>query len=264
MWNSLLDQIFTWVLALGLGMARIYPCLLLTPIFSFTAIKGTLRGAIVVALALFPTPMIQAQLVDNPPSLFFFAGLLLKEGLIGILIGLFFGMPFWLFESVGALFDNQRGALMGGQLNPQLGPDVTPLGFLMQQSSILILMLTIGLSAVMQVVWDSYALWSPIAWLPFPSEAGFHVYLGALGTIFTHMVLYAGPLVALLLLVDFAVGVLSLYSPQLQATVLAMPVKCLLGMLFFVLYLPILNYVIGERLVELKDLVPMFKTMFAR
>lgn len=264
MWNSILDEIFTFVLAVGLGMARIYPCLLLTPIFSFNAIKGSLRGAIVVALALFPAPMIQSYLLLHPPSLFLFGGLLLKEVLIGIIIGLFFGMPFWLFESVGALFDNQRGALMGGQLNPQLGPDVTPLGFLMQQSTIMLLMVGIGLSSVMQVVWDSYLLWQPLDWLPFPSESGFKVYLDALGSVFTHMVLYAGPMVALLLLVDFAVGVLSLYSPQLQATVLAMPVKCLLGMLFFVLYLPILNYAIGERLFEMKDLTALFKDMFAR
>ena len=46
------------------------------------------------------------------------------------------------------------------------------------------------------------------------------------------MVLYAGPLVGLLLLLDFAVGIISIYSPQIRATVLAIPLKCLLGLLF--------------------------------
>lgn len=264
MWNNVLFDGYHFILALTLAMARIFPCLLLSPVFSFNAIKGGLRSGIVLALALFPAPMIQQQLAADDPSLFLLAALALKEVIIGIVIGLLMAMPFWLFESVGALFDNQRGALMGGQLNPQLGPDATPLGFLMQQSIILLLVVGLGLSTITQIIWDSYQLWPPMQWLPLPNEAGFKVYLAILGGIFTHIVLYAGPLVALLLLVDFSVGILSIYSPQLQATVLAMPAKCLLGMLFFVLYLPILNYVADERLFDLKDLVPQLADMFGK
>ncbi|MEI2266962.1 type III secretion system export apparatus subunit SctT [Erwinia sp. CGal63] len=264
MWNNVLFDGYHFILALTLAMARIFPCLLLSPVFSFNAIKGGLRSGIVLALALFPAPMIQQQLAADDPSLFLLAALALKEVIIGVVIGLLMAMPFWLFESVGALFDNQRGALMGGQLNPQLGPDATPLGFLMQQSIILLLVVGLGLSTITQIIWDSYQLWPPMQWLPLPNEAGFKVYLTILGGIFTHIVLYAGPLVALLLLVDFSVGILSIYSPQLQATVLAMPAKCLLGMLFFVLYLPILNYVADERLFDLKDLVPQLADMFGK
>jgi len=264
MWNNVLFDGYHFILALTLAMARIFPCLLLSPVFSFNAIKGGLRSGIVLALALFPAPMIQQQLAADDPSLFLLAALALKEVIIGVVIGLLMAMPFWLFESVGALFDNQRGALMGGQLNPQLGPDATPLGFLMQQSIILLLVVGLGLSTITQIIWDSYQLWPPMQWLPLPNEAGFKVYLAILGGIFTHIVLYAGPLVALLLLVDFSVGILSIYSPQLQATVLAMPAKCLLGMLFFVLYLPILNYVADERLFDLKDLVPQLADMFGK
>lgn len=262
MGNSILFDGYHFILAVTLAMARIFPCLLLSPVFSFNAIKGGLRSGIVLALALFPAPAIQQQLSIDDPSLFLLAALAVKEVIIGILIGLLMAMPFWLFESVGALFDNQRGALMGGQLNPQLGPDVTPLGFLMQQSIILLLVVGLGLSTITQIIWDSYRLWPALQWMPFPSEAGFKIYLDLLGSVFTHMVLYAGPLVALLLLVDFSIGILSIYSPQLQATVLAMPAKCLLGMLFFVLYLPILNYVGGEKLYELKDLIPHLSDMF--
>ncbi|MGE9550879.1 type III secretion system export apparatus subunit SctT [Erwinia amylovora] len=264
MWNNVLFDGYHFILAVTLAMARIFPCLLLSPVFSFNAIKGGLRSAIVLALALFPTPMIQQQLAIDDPSLFLLAALALKEVIIGVMIGLLMAMPFWMFESVGALFDNQRGALMGGQLNPQLGPDATPLGFLMQQSIILLLVVGLGLSTLTQIVWDSYRIWPAMQWLPFPGEAGFRVYLDMLSSVFMHMVLYAGPLVALLLLVDFSVGILSIYSPQLQATVLAMPAKCLLGMLFFVLYLPILNYVGGERLFELKDLIPHLAEMLGK
>ena len=117
----------------------------LTPIFSFSVIKGLLRTAIAVALALFIAPGIKEQIDVLEPTMMALAGLVLKELMIGTLLGLLLALPFWLYESVGALFDNQRGALMGGQINPQLGPDVTPLGKLMQQ--VLILLLVTGLGS---------------------------------------------------------------------------------------------------------------------
>ena len=250
-----LTDLFHAILALTLGMARVFPCLLLTPIFSFSVIKGVLRTGIAVALALFIAPGIKPQIDALQPDMLLLAGLVLKELLIGTLIGLLLAMPFWMYESVGALFDNQRGALMGGQINPQLGPDVTPLGKLMQQSLILLLMIGLGLSAITQILWDSYQLWSATDWMPFPGEAGFQVYLRLLGETFTDMVLYAGPLVALMLLMDFGIGIMSVYSPQLQATALTIPIKCLLGMLFFILYLPLLEHLANARLYELRDLI---------
>lgn len=256
-----LTDTFHSILALALAMARIFPCLLLTPIFSFNVVKGVTRTAIVVALSLFMAPVIKPQIDLLQPDMLQLAGLMIKELIIGMLIGLLMAMPFWMYESVGGLFDNQRGALMGGQINPQLGPDVTPLGKLMQQSIILLLMIGLGLSTITQIIWDSYHLWSATEWMPLPSEAGFQVYLKLLGNTFTDMVLYAGPLVAIMLMMDFAIGIMSIYSPQLQATALAIPIKCLLGMLFFVLYLPLLNHLAGERLWDLRDLIDILPTL---
>ncbi len=162
LWSDALDQLFNALLALLLGMARIFPCLLLTPIFSFSAIKGVLRTAIVAALALFIAPLLYHDMLGASLSLVAYAGLAIKELILGTLIGLILGLPFWMYESVGALFDNQRGALMGGQINPQLGPDATPLGYLMKQVIILLLIVGPGLNAATQLIWDSYRFWPPL------------------------------------------------------------------------------------------------------
>ncbi len=74
-----------------------------------------------MALALFIAPGIKEQIDVLEPTMMALAGLVLKELMIGTLLGLLLALPFWLYESVGALFDNQRGALMGGQINPSWG-----------------------------------------------------------------------------------------------------------------------------------------------
>lgn len=86
-----LTDTFNGILALSLGMARIFPCLLLTPIFSFSVIKGMLRTAIAVALALFIAPGIKEQIDLLEPTMMALAGLVLKELLIGTMIGLLLG-----------------------------------------------------------------------------------------------------------------------------------------------------------------------------
>lgn len=114
--------------SLLIAMARIYPCAFLVPAFCFQHLKGMTRHIIVVVLAMIPAPGIYAALKGQEYSDLMISGLVFKEAALGLLLGTLLLMPFWMFESVGALLDNQRGALAGGQLNPSLGPDATPWG----------------------------------------------------------------------------------------------------------------------------------------
>ncbi|PWC22410.1 EscT/YscT/HrcT family type III secretion system export apparatus protein [Brenneria roseae subsp. roseae] len=257
-----IQHIYDFIIAITLGIARIYPCFILVPAFSLNVLKGMLRNAVVIALTLLPAPVIQQQLLQTPLSWPMLPGLLLKEVIVGLLIALILAMPFWLFESVGALFDNQRGALMGGQLNPALGSDSTPIGHLLKQMIILLLIISLGITGLTQLLWDSYRLWPALAWLPAPGEPGFEVYLKLLADTFTHLVIYAGPLVSLLLLLEFSISLLSLYSPQLQVFILSIPAKCLVGMAFFIVYLPVLHYLGEQKILALPDLKHLLPLIF--
>ena len=240
--------------SLAIAMARLYPCFYLVPAFCFQHVRGMPRHAIVFALALMPTPGIHHALSGMDYTLLALSGLMLKEAVLGFLLGMLLSMPFWLFESVGALLDNQRGALIGGQLNPSRGPDATPIGHMFKQLSIFLLIVTLGLGSLTQVIWDSYLIWPAALWFPAPAADGFTVFLTLLGDTFTHMVLYAAPFIALLLIVEFAVALLSLYSPQLQVFVLSMPAKSLAGLCFLLLYLAQLQDLIVGRMGLLGDL----------
>lgn len=114
--------------SLLIGMARIYPCALLVPAFCFQHIRGVPRHAIVAVMAFIPAPAIHAVITGQDYSALMIIGLIGKEAALGILLGVLLAMPFWMFESVGALLDNQRGALAGGQLNPSLGRMRRPSG----------------------------------------------------------------------------------------------------------------------------------------
>lgn len=255
-------QYLDYLPSLLIGMARIYPCAFLVAAFCFQHIRGMPRHAIVAVLALLPAPGIYATFADQEFSTLMLSALVLKEAALGTLLGVLLSMPFWMFEAVGALLDNQRGALAGGQLNPSLGPDATPIGHLFKELAIFLLMATLGLGALTQVIWDSYSVWPPTVWFPLPHANGFGMFLNLLGDTFTHMMLYAAPFIAVLLLLEFGVALLGLYSPQLQVSTLAPPVKCLAGIGILLLYFALFQDLIVGRLSLLDDLKHSLGLMF--
>ncbi|PIF22252.1 MULTISPECIES: type III secretion system export apparatus subunit SctT [Pantoea] len=264
MFSDLIDTVFQGMIALSLGLARIMPCLLLCPIFSFSSLRGMIRNGIAISLSLFVAPVIKPEisgLLLNPWAT---VAIGLKEAVLGMMLGYLLAIPFWLFESVGALFDSQRGALNAGLLNPALGPDATPLGDILLRWSMVFLVMIFGLSQVTQVIWDSYRLWPVTQLFPSLQHSGLTLLLDQLDSFFSDMILYAGPLVLLLLLIEFAVGIVSIYSPQIQANILAIPLKCLVGMGFFVIYLPFLEHLANARFSTFSDLIPYLSDILGR
>ncbi|AZF08956.1 Type III secretion inner membrane protein (YscT,HrcT,SpaR,EscT,EpaR1) [Pseudomonas sp. R2-37-08W] len=240
--------------SLVIAMARIYPCAFLVAAFCFQHIRGMPRHTIVMVMALIPAPGIHAALEGLDYSGLMLAALAFKELALGVVLGVLLSMPFWMFESVGALLDNQRGALAGGQLNPSLGPDATPIGHMLKQLAIFLLMVTLGLGALTQVIWDSYVIWPPTVWFPLPGPNGFSVFIALLGDTFTHMMLYAAPFIGVLLLLEFGIALLGVYSQQLQVSTLAPPLKSLAGIGILLLYFALLQDLIVGRMSLLGDL----------
>ena len=251
-----------YLTSLVVAMARIYPCAMLVAAFCFQHVRGMPRHTIVMVLALLPAPGIHAALEGQDYSALLLGALVLKEVALGLLLGVLLSMPFWMFESVGALLDNQRGALAGGQLNPSLGPDATPIGHLFKQLAIFLLVISLGLGAMTQVIWDSYLIWPATVWFPLPAANGLGLFLGLLADTFTHMMLYAAPFIAVLLLLEFGIALLGVYSQQLQVSTLAPPVKSLAGLGILLLYFALLQDLIVGRMSLLGDLKHTLGLMF--
>lgn len=247
------QHLFELILGVGLAMARLLPCMMLVPAFCFKYLKGPLRYAVVIAVALIPAPAI-SQSLSGQESLIVIAGLLLKEAVLGVLLGTLLYAPFWMFASVGALLDSQRGALSGGQLSPGLGPDATPLGEMFQETLIMLVIVSGGLSLITQVMWDSYLIWPPTAWMPVMTIEGLDLFLEQFNQTLLHMMLYAAPFIGLLLLIEAALAIIGLYAQQLNVSILAMPAKSVAGIAFLLVYLPTLLELGNGQIYKLKDL----------
>ena len=254
-----------YIISIMLTMPRVLVCMYIVPIFNTNSLQGILRTAVALAIAL-PISVAtyhQHEWVNN--SFFHLVPILMKEAAIGLLIGGLLAIPFWIFESIAVVFDTQRGAMMGEQLNPETGA-MTSLTAPFLQKALVVLMIEFGaFVAMFNVIIESYILWPAVSWIPQMAMDASTMLIAEFSRMVQQYVLYALPIIFGLLLIDLLFALVSVYSPQLQVYFIAMPVKSLVGMFIFVLCSAMLFQYGKEelyRIWELPNIMPLILKPF--
>jgi type III secretion protein T len=151
--------------------------------------------------------------------------LFIKEGLIGLLIGIACSGVFWIAQSFGIMLDAHTGFNSIQQTEPMRGEENTPLGNAFLQCSVALFHMTGGLTAFLWLVFDSYRWWPLQAALPDPELLLSHL-LSQLGSsFFRELVSTAAGLVGVLILIDWAIGLLNRIASSLDVSALSQPIK---------------------------------------
>jgi flagellar biosynthesis protein FliR len=232
------------LLLLVLCAARVIPVLVVAPFLGGRLVPGTVKVGLAVAVALLIWP--QALRGVSLPQLgpLHVVLLLAKEALVGLALGLCAALVFLAAEAAGQLIDVARGASMAESLVPQSGTRASPVADLYLQLAVVVFLALGGHRLFLQALARSYEV-IPVTALP--SSAG----LGALafavidmtGQMLVVAVGLATPVLLAAVLTDLALGLVNRVAPQLNAWVLGMPAKALVGA---ALVLLTLSLVAGE------------------
>lgn len=227
------------VIAFALTAVRIGMAMELLPALSSSMVTGLARRAATLAFAALAVPMTLNQM---PPYETLTTALLvpivLKEAIVGLLIGFFAAVPFWIAENVGNFIDNQRGATMGEVYSPLSGAQVSTTGIFFTQIVSTIFFVS---GAVLVFLGAIYASWEvmPI----FSSKMNFTsgtptLMLGTLDSMIQATFIIAAPIIILMFLATIGLGFVNRTAPQLNVFFLSMPIKSALGIAMLVVYLP--------------------------
>ena len=221
--------------ALLLGTPRLFALVTVAPFLGSAVVMGQIRLLLVLALYLPLHPVIVSHLTDEitlSAALSLAVGgrlalLLLKEAVLGLMIGFLAGIVFWTVQSAGFFMDNQRGASMAEGTDILSGDQSSPLGQLLFQSLVYIFYTSGAFLAFVGLVYASYGIWPVTQLLPLDVPQGAPLYFAEkVGWLMGHMLLLAGPIAAACLLTDVALGLINRFASQLNVYVLAMPIKC--------------------------------------
>ena len=230
------EQAQSFIATLALTQPRILAMFLVLPLFNSQLIPGLVRFAIAAALGVVMVPALQGQVAAQDWGAATLLATITKEAFIGFVIGYLAAIPFWIFEAVGFLVDNQRGASIASTLNPLTGNDSSPLGLMFNQAFIVFFLLTGGFSLLLGTLYDSFALWSITDWLPVLQPDSTPVMLAQLDRLVRMAVLLAAPVLVAMFLAEIGLALVSRFAPQLQVFFMAMPIKSALAMLVLMLY----------------------------
>ena len=91
-----------------------------------------------------------------------------------------------------------------------------------------------------QLLLQSFHTWPVLELAPDLAQFGFDLAVQDFDAWSTKAVLYAAPVIAVVLLVDFAFAFITVFAPQLQAYFAAMPIKSLCAIAVLAVYLSLL------------------------
>ncbi|PTN41856.1 EscT/YscT/HrcT family type III secretion system export apparatus protein, partial [Achromobacter xylosoxidans] len=98
---------------LALTQPRILALCAMLPLFNRQLLPGMLRYAICAAIGLVLVPALAPRYAMIDMGAVELVLLVAKEVFIGLVMGFLVAIPFWIFEAVGFVVDNQRGASLG-------------------------------------------------------------------------------------------------------------------------------------------------------
>lgn len=226
-------------LPLALSLPRIAASLFALGILPRT-VPLIARGALAMALALFVHPVVADQLftTDEDASFGSYLPIVLKEALIGLLIGLTFSLPLRIFETVGGIIDFQSGASTGAIMDPITNTEVGPYGRLLLQVAIVLFIVSGGLLAMVRLLAESFRAWPVMRYYPSIGEPlrAFAVSYGA--TLLTYAVVIGMSVALLLLVIELGIGFINRITPQLNVFTFAMGIKSVLAALTLLAVLP--------------------------
>jgi len=248
------DAVFT----ISLCLPRILVVLSMIPVFTSRTLPPRCRDVLAVVLALIPALALYPHMGSMDRSFPMLPMLVLKEAAIGLLLGMLLGLPFWLFEAIGNMVDNQRGATFAQQVDPASGADDLPVGRFTAMSFGVLFVLVGALSSTVKILSESFMVLPVYASLPVLDMALLDWFIKLYAQHLLMFVLLSSPVVIGMLLVDFAMAIMSVYAPNLQVYNLVGGIKTLVGLLLLAVYARFLYEFGVTELFQNLDLVSRF------
>ena len=232
------DQLALWLGMYAWPFARMLALFMTAPVLHDQAIPARLKIGFSVLAALLIAPLLPAAQhvpVSSPHAPLILA----QQVLIGASIGFSIRLVFAALEMAGDQIGLQMGLSFAGFMSPGTGEQTPIVGSFLGIIASLIFLAINGHLMLIAAVTDSFHL------LPVTAGLGPQLNYAALaaagGDIFRIGLHVALPVLATMLILNIALGVLARVSPQLNVFAVGFPVTLLIGMIALMLALPVLG-----------------------
>jgi type III secretion protein T len=233
-----------------LTLGRILPLMALAPFLGAKNIPMTIRMMFSVCLVAIFLPQNLMLAKGNLPFNATFIFYMLKELLIGTVLGFLSSVPFLIAQMAGSLIDHQRGSSSLQVTDPTTQTQTSPIGLLYNYVLIAIFFALNGPFIFFDGLATSYQL-IPVDGLMsaslFTSDTPFWKEMFSLfATLMNLAIQFAAPALIGVLLTDMFLGIANRLAPQVQIVFLGMSLKSWIGIALMTVAWGLIIKVLGK------------------
>lgn len=214
-----------------LFFARTLAMLSFNPLLGGATVPGPIKAGLALTISLVCAPLALHTTLPASAAGLGLAALLVKEVVIGGMIGFLASLFFQAYALAGRLLDTQRGANMAETLVFQMREEASFLGQFLFQLSVAALLLAGGHRVFLRAYCESFRVF-PVEYLLRPGDPLQSVDLIArLGSdLFRTALEVAGPGLVLLGLIDLGGAIVGRAAPRMNVTQAFQPARLLVGL----------------------------------
>jgi len=230
-------QLDAWLAALMFPLARLFGLFASAPIFSNRGVSARVRLAIALGIGIALLPVMPPMPAVAPGS---GIGLMImvQQMFIGVAIGFMLRLVFAAIDMAGSLIGMQMGLSFAIFFDPDAGGQTAVLSDFVGLVATLLFLAINGHLIMIDLLVRSFE-WLPVGTASFSADGwGYIARAGA--TVFATGLLLSLPVVAVLLVTNIALGILTRAAPQLNLFAIGFPLTLAMG--FFALMLIMTNF----------------------
>lgn len=223
-----------------LVFVRVTSFFLLVPLFSYRSIPTTHKIGLGFFLSWIMFYTFDAPVLEINGAYFL---LIIKEALVGILIGFVAYIIMSAIQIAGGFIDFQMGLAIANVVDPQTGSQSPLMGQYLYTIALFFLLSLNGHHLLLDGIYYSYQF-IPLdqVWIPFGDESLPAYIITSISKMFGVALQLSIPIVGSLFLVDVALGIVARTVPQLNIFVVGLPLKMAVG---FILLIAVMSILMG-------------------
>jgi flagellar biosynthesis protein FliR len=239
-----------------LVLLRVSALLVVAPIFGHRnwQARSKVGLAFLVSIVLFP--VVAEQPLDLPVGVFAYGALMVREVLMGVILGFTVLLLFVGIQFAGQLAGLQMGFGIVNVIDPQSANQISIIGQFLNILAILLLLTLNGHHMILSGLATSFET-IPLGGVEF--HDGLMLKLMAVTTeVFVIAIKIAAPVLIALFLVTASMGVLARTVPQMNVFMVGFPVQIAVGMGALVAALPLFSMLVERMLINTsRDLISL-------
>ncbi|MCF3942418.1 flagellar biosynthetic protein FliR [Oceanobacillus alkalisoli] len=242
-----------------LVFVRLLSFFIVIPLFSYRTIPMPFRlgFSFFLALILFQTIDSSIFVLDHT-----YIFLIMKEALVGLLIGLIAFIIVSALQVAGGFVDFQMGFAIANVVDPQTGAQSPLTGQFFYMIALLFLLAVDGHHLIIDGIFTSYQFMPIEAFIPFQDGSIAEFVIQTFNYMFIIAFQMAIPIVGTLFLVDIALGIIARTVPQLNVFVVGLPLKIFVSfmaiLIFLSLFMTAVENLFGTMLQTMRQLLGIF------